>query len=292
MSRDLPLITVVTPSFNQAAYLEATILSVIGQCYPRLEYIVMDGGSTDGSVEILKRYESQISYWVSQPDGGQSTALNAGFARASGDILCWLNSDDFFLPGALLTIAKNFEASDDLLFGDCISFTEHGNSSKMHRPPQFDPALLGIYDYILQPSTFWRKSLWQKAGPLNQHLHYAFDWEWFLRASRHGQFRKCDALLSAYRFHDAHKSSSGGLQRRGEVCEVARTQGGPVAKSHYDFVLKHFDTLKRCEDLRLRLAGRGLRNSAELCVVPFPALWKLPEDITWTGIRYCLGMLG
>lgn len=292
MSEEFPLITVVTPSYNQAAYLETTILSVLGQCYPRIEYIVMDGGSTDGSVEIIKRYESKIAYWVSQPDGGQSAAINAGFARATGDILCWLNSDDFFLPGALLTAAKRLSGSDDLIYGDCLSFTQHGDGSKLHRPPQFDPALLGISDYIVQPSTFWKRSLWEKTGPLNERLHYAFDWEWFLRASRHGQFRKCDEILSAYRFHDAHKSSSGGEKRKNEVSEVAQAQGGPVAKGYYEFVLKHYDTLKRVEDLRLRLAGRGLRKSDELCVVPYPSLWRLPEGITWAGIRHCLGMLG
>ena len=108
----LPRITVVTPSFNQAPFLEQTILSVLGQCYPNLEYIVMDGGSTDGSREIIERYAPQLAYWQSQPDGGQAAAINAGFARATGEILCWLNSDDYFLPGALHRIARHVRCAN------------------------------------------------------------------------------------------------------------------------------------------------------------------------------------
>src|SRR5688500_9132307 len=122
----LPRITVVTPSYNQGAFLEQTMASVLGQGYENLEYIVMDGGSTDHSVEIIRRHESRLTYWVSEKDGGQAQALNKGFARATGDILCWLNSDDFFLPGVLHEVAGLLGQGDELIYGDCLSFSDKG----------------------------------------------------------------------------------------------------------------------------------------------------------------------
>ena len=125
MKPELPRITVVTPSFNQAAFLETTIRSVLGQCYPNLEYLVMDGGSSDGSVEIIRRFESDLAHWVSARDGGQAAAINAAFARATGDILCWLNSDDFFLPGTLHRVAQwlgKGGGGPELVYGACLFF--------------------------------------------------------------------------------------------------------------------------------------------------------------------------
>ncbi|MEI9897633.1 MAG: glycosyltransferase [Chthoniobacter sp.] len=199
----LPKITVVTPSYNQGAFLEQTILSVLGQLYDNLEYIVIDGGSTDDSAAVIQRYESSLAYWVSEKDRGQSEALNKGFSRATGDILCWLNSDDFLLPGALHEVARQFREPVDLIYGNCLSFSDKGTRSIVNRPPQHDRDLLALVDYIVQPSTFWRRSLWEKTGPLNEAIHYAFDWEWFLRADRIGVLRKADFIFSAYRFHDA-----------------------------------------------------------------------------------------
>jgi glycosyltransferase involved in cell wall biosynthesis len=130
MSEQLPKITVVTPSYNQAQFLEQTILSVIGQEYPNLEYILMDGGSKDGSVEIIKKYEQHFTYWQSEKDNGQGAAINAGFAKATGDILCWLNSDDLFMPGTLLKIGRMFQniSEPTVIFGNCLHF--HENSAK------------------------------------------------------------------------------------------------------------------------------------------------------------------
>lgn len=286
----LPKITVVTPSYNQGAFLDQTILSVLGQRYENLEYIIVDGGSTDESVEVIKRYESAVAWWVSEKDRGQSHALNKGFARATGDILCWLNSDDFLFPGVLHTVARLLE-SDDFIYGDCVSFSQTGGRCLVNRPPRHDPVLLGFTDYIVQPSSFWRRTLWEKTGTLNEELHYAFDWEWFLRAQKLGSFRKCDVIFSAYRFHDAHKSASGGGKRAQEIASVARAHGGAEADRHYQFALGHSAALRKYEDLALRLKGRGLVRHAQLARWASPALWKLPPGLEFDKVRMCFRML-
>ncbi|MFA7345426.1 MAG: glycosyltransferase family 2 protein [Terrimicrobiaceae bacterium] len=288
----LPKISVVTPSYNQGVFLEQTMLSVLGQVYPNLEYIVVDGGSNDGSVEIIKRYEDNLAWWVSGKDGGQAEAINKGFARATGDILCWLNSDDFFLPGTLLAIAGELAAGHDLVYGDCISFSDLGKRCVINRPPVYDRELLGLVDYIVQPSSFWTRSLWSKTGPLNTALHYAFDWEWFLRASGFGKFHKCERILSAYRFHASHKSSTGGERRTEEIFSVAEKQGGEKAGRHYRFVREHLAVLRCHENLCTRLRGRGLSKYEPVARWFFPSLRSLPEGCDFQKIRRCMGMFG
>ncbi|MEO6847698.1 MAG: glycosyltransferase family 2 protein [Chthoniobacterales bacterium] len=288
----LPKISVITPSYNQASFLEQTILSVLGQGYKNLEYIIMDGGSTDNSAEVIKRYERQLAYWVSEKDSGQSDAINKGFARATGDILCWLNSDDFFLPGILHEVAKNFENFDGFIYGDCISFSDTGVRCLVNRPPAYDRELLGILDYIVQPSTFWARTLWEKTGILNQNLHYAFDWDWFLRASEFGDLRKCNTIFSAYRFHDAHKSASGGEKRMEEIISVASMRGGERAARHYQFAKDNLATLRKHEHLARRIKGRGISNYLEKARWAFPSLWQLPTGIDFNKVRTCAGMLG
>ena len=189
----LPKTTIVTPSYNQGHFLEDTILSVLGQGYPDLEYIIMDGGSTDNSVEVIKKYEDRLIYWQSEKDGGQSDAINQGFQRATGDIIGWLNSDDMYMPGTLnyvaqlLTERENKEDDLKLLFGNCVHLREHQNVAKgsdvgkLHRDRDLE-----LFDYIIQPSCFWTKRVNEVVGPLNENLHFAFDWDWFIRARRAG----------------------------------------------------------------------------------------------------------
>lgn len=285
-------ISVVTPSYNQAAFLEQTMLSVLGQMYPNLEYIVMDGGSTDGSAEIIKRYGARLSYWISEKDGGQAAAINEGFSRATGDILCWLNSDDFFLPGTLHAVAGEFAAGRELIYGDCISFSDQGKWSIVNRPPPHDKSLLALVDYIVQPSTFWTRDLWLKAGPLNCSLHYAFDWEWFLRAAGIANFRKYDRIFSAYRFHTAHKSSSGGTKRADEIFSIAEKSGDADALLHYRFVKENLGVLQRHKLLCGSLRGRGLDKWVPFARCFFPALWSLPRECDFQKVLKCAGMFG
>jgi len=225
----LPKITVVTPSLNQGQFLEDTILSVLGQQYPNLEYIILDGGSTDESVEIIRKYEHNLAYWISEKDGGQAEAINQGFGRASGDILCWLNSDDMYLPGTLLHIAGRLDPSkSELLFGNCLHFLQNSSitygSNVRESHAQTD---LRLTDYIIQPSTFWTRKAWQQTGTLDESLDFGFDWEWFLRAKKSGvAFLADDEYLSVYRIHPNHKTGTGGERRRKELAGIYGRHAG------------------------------------------------------------------
>ena len=288
----LPRITVVTPSYNQGQFLEQTILSVLGQCYDNLEYIIIDGGSADNSVDIIRSHEKKLAYWVSEKDGGQAEAINNGFARGTGDILCWLNSDDFFLPGIFQTLVQEFNDGVDLVYGNCLSFSADGGRCLVNRPFAYDSQVLALTDYIVQPSSFWTRSLWKEVGELKSGLHYAFDWEWYLRASKHGRFKKSEVIYSAYRFHSAHKSGVGGDARNAEICRVALEHGDNVARRHYEFCRQHLKPLREAELWRLRLEGRGIKTSDRLLRWLVPSLWSLPAGIEFSKLRLCQGMFG
>ncbi len=274
----LPRITVVTPSFNQASFLETTMLSVLGQSYPELEYIVMDGGSTDGSVEIIRRYESQLAHWASGPDGGQSAALNSAFARATGEIFCWVNSDDFLLPGALLRVARHFggrTAEPRLVYGSCLFFEDRGKRAKVVRPPAFDRGRLRLSEFIIQPSAFWTRALWEKTGPLDQSLSFAFDWDWFIRASASGEFEMCDEILSAYRL---------------QIEKLVRRHAAPAHVAAYEFLDLHWASLEKEHALRDRLRERRI-PAAELWARLAARIPDRPPCVTAEELKICEGML-
>lgn len=204
--RHSPRITVVTPSFNQAQFLEHTIRSVLLQGYPNLEYIVIDGGSTDGSVDIIRKYERYVSYWVSEPDRGQSHAINKGFARATGDIMCWLNSDDFYSPGTLWTVAATLAAGTGAyaLVGDCLQVFVDGRPP-YHGKGRFDglPRLLQFWKgyQMHQPSIFWRREVFEKIGYLDENQHFIMDFDYWVRIARHFTFINVDQVLSFATYH-------------------------------------------------------------------------------------------
>ncbi len=180
----LPLISIVTPSYNQVDFIEETIQSVITQDYARREYLIFDGGSTDGSVDIIKRYADQLDYWVSGPDRGQSHAINKGLAMARGDVLTWLNSDDVYLPGALSAVAECFDRHPevDLVYGDFIYTDVHGAVLRRRKVfPKIEYDHLVFHDYLGQPAVFFRRSLFEKSGDVDESLYYSMDWELFLR---------------------------------------------------------------------------------------------------------------
>lgn len=191
-AEDWPRITVVTPSFNQGQFLEETIRSVLMQRYPNLEYIVMDGGSRDASTDVIKHYASWLTYWQSEKDGGQADAITKGFARGTGGILAWLNSDDLYRPGALFAVAECFRADPGLgvAYGSCETIDAVSRCQAIHVPPDFSIVELLKNNFVAQPATFFSKSLWQAIG-FNVRRHYAFDYELWIRAAAQGyRFRR------------------------------------------------------------------------------------------------------
>ncbi len=181
-----PRITVVTPSYNQAQFIEETIRSVLLQGYPNLEYIIMDGGSTDGTVEILRLYEPWLTDWVSGPDGGQASAVNKGWKQATGQILGWLNSDDCYLPQTLARVATAFYSNPQLrvLSGECLNVDASGQQKSIKRAHPLAPHSLVVASQPSQPATFIHASVLSEVGFLEETLHYALDREFLLRLAR------------------------------------------------------------------------------------------------------------
>jgi glycosyltransferase involved in cell wall biosynthesis len=186
MAPALPGFTIVTPSFNQGHFIERTIRSVVDQGYPDLEYFVMDAGSTDGTVEIIKRYEDKIDYWVSQPDGGQSAAINAGWSRGSREIVAWLNSDDYYLPGSLRSVAEYMGAHPDamVVYGRTAYVDAEGSPLGDLGWPFDRRTMIMSRNVIPQPSAFIRREALERAGMLDETLHYVMDFEFFLRIAQ------------------------------------------------------------------------------------------------------------
>ena len=219
-----PTITLVTPSYNQAAYLEATIRSVLEQDYPALRFIIMDGGSTDGSVEIIQRYADQLTYWVSAKDGGQSDAINKGFAIApapeiepDNEIMTWLNSDDVLLPGALRRVGDIFAQYPriDWLTGQPANMDVEGNLRPGRMKTGRSRAVIrrGWYHgrglgFIRQEGTFWQRSLWNKVSGINPALHYAMDFDLWRRFAVHAPLVTVDQHLAAFRTQPEQKTSA------------------------------------------------------------------------------------
>ncbi|MEA2735825.1 MAG: hypothetical protein QOE14_2276 [Humisphaera sp.] len=208
----LPRITIVTPSFNQAKYLEQTIRSVLEQGYPNLEYIICDGGSTDGSLEIIRKYEKQLAWWCSEKDRGQSHAINKGFEKATGDLYAYINSDDYFLPGAFQRVACEYQDGGDVKF--IVGWSQYLEPSGDFRPypvqQHSEPSDWLIKNPIPQQSAFWAASLWQKLGPFREDLHYSFDYEYWLRLRFKGGVGPhiVHQCLAVFRLHEASKTMS------------------------------------------------------------------------------------
>ncbi|MGE0887032.1 MAG: glycosyltransferase family 2 protein [Blastocatellales bacterium] len=208
---NLPKISIITPSYNQAQFLERTMLSVLGQNYPNLEYIVIDGGSTDGSVEIIKKYEHLLAYWVSERDRGQSHALNKGFERASGDIIGWLNSDDLYCAGAFKRVAEACQSQPDTdaWYGGIYIADSEDRILNALWPLDPDPAYTVFVGLdIHQQALFWRRELMERVGLTDESLHFAMDWDFIIRLLLAGRFQRIRHQLGVFRLHEAAKTTN------------------------------------------------------------------------------------
>jgi glycosyltransferase involved in cell wall biosynthesis len=205
-----PRISVVTPSFNQAAFIEDTLTSVLNQNYEGLEYIVIDGGSTDGSVEIINRYLGRLHYFVSEPDSGHGNALNKGFRRSTGEIMAWLNSDDKYLPWTLQTVADIFDQHPDVnwITGTQAWWNDRGamlGTDNVYKDVR--DFLTGNFRWIQQESVFWRRSLWIKAGGfINEDYRLMVDGELWTRFFLHDSLWHATCVLSGYRMHRGNRA--------------------------------------------------------------------------------------
>jgi glycosyltransferase involved in cell wall biosynthesis len=219
--KKFPRISVVTPSFNQAIYLEYTIESVVSQNYPELEYLVIDGGSTDGSIEIIKKHENEIAYWLSEKDKGMYDAIQKGFEKSSGEIMGWINSDDMYHPKSLFTVAEIFSKFPEVcwLVGAATAFDEEGRTVSVKQSKRFSKYDFYSHDFkwLQQESVFWRRSLWNKAGSaLNVNLKYAGDFALWLQFFSHEKLYVTDALIGGFRLRSSDQFT---LERINEYLE-------------------------------------------------------------------------
>jgi glycosyltransferase involved in cell wall biosynthesis len=231
-----PLVTIITPSFNQARFLPATLESVAYQSYGAIEHIVLDGGSTDGSADIIRSWaETHDVVWRSAPDGGQADAIVQGAAMAHGEIIAWLNSDDVYLDSEVVAdVVEAFGSGADMVTGGGWYLDEQGGRVEQIPvfPERIDFETLKHVDWVLQPATFVRRDLFLRC-PIDTSLHYAFDWDLFIRLARIGTFIPIFRELAGYTRHETGKTISGGGRRQRELLEVTRRHNGRLSRAYF-----------------------------------------------------------
>ena len=267
-----PLISVVTCSYQQVRYLEQAMQSVIEQDYPRLEYIVIDGGSTDGSAKVIERYDHALAYWVSESDQGQTDGLVKGFRRATGDIHGWLCSDDLLLPGALDTVAEFFHEHPHVMaaYGDALWIDGEGRFLRAKKEMGFNRfVFLHDHNYIPQPSMFWRSSLYEAAGGLDPDFHLAMDADLWERFSLLGPIARIPRYLSCMRYYPEQKTRARRAEGRVEDLTIRARTVHPLA-------------LQGVPHKLLRLLARSIRVVSKAATGGYTA--RVPEEhLSWLG---------
>lgn len=236
-----PLISIITPSFNQSRFIEATIQSVLNQDYPSFEYIIVDGGSLDGSVEIIKKYASKLAWWVCEPDKGQTDALNKGFSQANGEILAWINSDDTYEPGTFTAVAKYMQEHPEigLVYADANFIDDHGKKIGRFPAAQTDyRSLRQGYVHIPQQAAFFRADLWRQVGPLDPDFYFAMDYDLWVRLAKLAPVAYLSGKTWAnFRLHNSGKTIVADDRCWPEMIKVHYRDGGtflaPIVAKYY-----------------------------------------------------------
>ncbi len=227
---DLPLVSIVTPSYNQAPYLAKTIESVLSQSYPKIEYLIVDGGSNDGSVDIIRRYADRLTWWVSEKDAGQTDAINKGFLRAKGHIFAWLNSDDTYEPNAVQEAVDFLQKNPQvgMVYGDCNFIDENGNKIGKFNAAQTDlKKLRRGYVHIPQQAAFWRAELWRQVAPLDETFYFAMDYDLWVRLAKISTLRYLpNRVWANFRLHTRAKSIAADDRCWPEMMRVHYREGG------------------------------------------------------------------
>lgn len=237
----IPLVSIITPSFNQARFLERTIQSVLTQDYPRIEYGIVDGGSTDGSVDLIQKYQSRLAWWVSEQDKGQTDAINKGFNRANGDIFAWINSDDTYNPGAVTAAVKYLMEHPDvaMVYADCNFIDEEDRVIGKFNAAQTDYRRLRQgYVHIPQQTMFFRAQYWRELGPLDPSFYFAMDYDLWTRIAAHAPIKYFPGKNWAnFRIHTASKTSLADERGWQEMIKVHYRDGGgffsPIVAKYY-----------------------------------------------------------
>lgn len=222
MMSETPLISIITPSFQQASFIEETIQSVLSQDYPTIEYIVIDGGSTDGSVEIIQRYANQLAFWVSEPDNGQADAINKGFSKATGKYIAWLNSDDVYYPGAVASAVAALEANSDVAFvyGQDVSVDGNGKTITTHKHSQYDVLDFLSMRIIGQPAVFMRKSAFDATDGLNLEFHFLLDHQLWIQMARIAPVLYVPEIWAEAKYHPDAKNIAQAAKFLDEIYQI------------------------------------------------------------------------
>lgn len=229
--KDKPLVTIVTPSYNQGEFLEETIKSVLAQDYPALDYIIVDGGSSDGSVEIIKKYQAKLHAWVSEQDQGQTDAINKGFSMSRGEIMAWINSDDLYSPYAVREAVAYLQENPQvgMVYGD----TELINRKSLKvgefnaQQTNYKRLMRGAV-YIPQPAAFWRRELWDQVGSLDSSFYFAMDYDLWVRFAKRAQIKYIPRMWAKFRIHGAGKTTTSDDQCWPEMRKVHKREGGSL----------------------------------------------------------------
>lgn len=261
-----PKISIVTPSFNQAAFLERTIESVLGQHYANLEYRVLDGGSTDGSVDVLQKYDDKLTSWVSEPDEGQADAIARGLAQCTGEIFAYLNSDDIYYPGALEAAAAFFESHPDvdLVYGDAIHIDAEDRALAIDVLPAYRWEDLRRVCIIPQMASFWRRSAYERVGGIDAKYQFALDYEFFLRLGEKGKIAHLPKVLAGFRRHQAAKTARSKETWAKENSELSVRYLGRDGWNRADWLRMKWLTARQIG----AIAGRSLKGEKFPCLTP------------------------